>query len=120
MCVMHDLKADEDRRAKLSESANMINYERLSMSFEGNVQERTEEEQDADLLQGRISSADLYAMGPVTGDRAYNILKERSARKEQERLDKEARASQRAAKSLRRGEELSSMYSKLTLRTQAH
>lgn len=64
MCIMHDLKAEEELRPRLSESANLINcYERLSLTEQGRTHERTEEEQDAELLHGRISSADKYVVG---------------------------------------------------------
>lgn len=52
ICVMHDLKAEEEHRARLSKSANMINYERLSLTFQDSTHERNEKEQDAELLNG--------------------------------------------------------------------
>ena len=51
------------------------------------------EHDDSALITGRISSAQLYAMGPVTSDRAFNVLNERAdarSKAEQEKKDRDA------------------------------
>lgn len=50
-----------------------------------------EQRQDEELVQGRLSSADLYAMGPATGDRAFAILKERHHRRQETESRRESR-----------------------------
>lgn len=115
-CVLHQLKEEETRRDSLNKDAATINYERLSMAFAGEANEdRDAEEHDAELLHGRISSADLYSMGPVTSDRAFNIIKERNVRKERERAEKEERAVQRASHKSRRAQDLTEVFGKLVL-----
>ncbi|KAL1507700.1 hypothetical protein AB1Y20_007313 [Prymnesium parvum] len=51
------------------------------------AQEREDEAEEMDysaLLTGRISSAQLHALGPITGDRAYAIVKGRHDKKQEE------------------------------------
>ena len=58
-----------------------------------------DEPDDSALTTGRISSAQLYAMGPVTSDRAFNILATRAdvkSKAEQEKKDKEMARKEKA------------------------
>lgn len=63
------------------------------------------EESDAEvrlLHQGRISSADLCSLGPITFDRVYEIAKERNRNKQAAANEKVERATTRAqARSLK-------------------
>ncbi|KAL3931948.1 MAG: hypothetical protein SGPRY_000909 [Prymnesium sp.] len=58
-------------------------------------------------------------MGPVTTDRAFNIIKERNVRKERERSAKEMRASRRASARSRRVEDLTMIYNARNITTRA-
>lgn len=117
--VYHELKREEDRTASVAARNTDINYEMLSLTWSGPQDDQTPEERDADLLTGRISSADLYSMGPVTCDRAFHILKQRQERKEKETQEKNERMTARARKASEKGVQLLAIFNSLDITTQA-
>lgn len=91
--VMHDL-FDEEERKKSTTTVAPLDYSRMDRAQER--EDEAEEMDDSALLTGRISSAQLHALGPITGDRAYAIVKGRHDKKQEEsdkaKEAKEARA----------------------------
>ena len=89
------------------------------MPAETDADDERPQRDDVELLQGRISFADLYRLGPVTGDRAYNILRARTAKRKEEDERKEegrrVRARKRGAESL----EKAKLFESLSLVTKA-
>eukprot|EP00965_Chrysotila_dentata_P236348 6201266-Pleurochrysis_carterae.AAC.3 len=57
-----------------------------------------EQADDTALFHGRLSSADVYLLGPVTCDRTCDILKQCQEKKDAEREEKEAHANARKRK----------------------
>ena len=60
-------------------SGSSINYSPLnSLSApKPTTAEDDDDDGDAELMTGRISSANLYSLGPVTSDRAYHVVSSR-------------------------------------------
>ena len=61
-------------------SGSSINYSPLnylSTTQTTAEDDDVDEDADAELMTGRISSANLYMLGPVTADRAYNVVSNR-------------------------------------------
>lgn len=119
--VLFDLIEQERSAAALCGLTETIDYSRLNVSsFMGGHQEESsdgsseEGEEDAEMTRlinkSRITSADLYSLGPITSDRAYSVVKERAEAKEAARKAKEARAQQRATKRTAGDVELVNLY----------
>ena len=83
--VYHDLAASEKRTGS-SVAAASIDYTSLN-TLTGTAPSTSLVEADGGeddvLLEGRISSANLYALGPVTADRAYGIVRARADKKQE-------------------------------------
>jgi hypothetical protein len=106
--VYHDLKANE-ARSSISVSSSCIDYTPLNslsgVGCAGNDEEEEGEDgvdEDELINRGRISSAQLYSLGPVTADKAYHVVKGRHEAKkragEEAASRKDAREQQRADK----------------------
>ena len=98
--VYHELKQSEACANTIASSSN-IDYTPLQSLTGRHVavdDDSTEEEQDDEIAvrTGRLSSAQLYSLGPVTSDEAFGIVKEKveSKRKlaEEAKVRKEAKA----------------------------
>lgn len=74
-----------------------IDYAALQRPLqEESLSSDSDSDEDEELIKrGRISSAQLYHLGPVTGDRAYNVLKARQDNKQQKQQEDDARKRQR-------------------------
>eukprot|EP00965_Chrysotila_dentata_P137369 4543909-Pleurochrysis_carterae.AAC.1 len=53
---------------------------------------------DSALIHGRLSSADVYMLGPVTSDRTHAVLKRGNEKRAAEKAEKDARANERKRK----------------------
>ncbi|KAL3907922.1 MAG: hypothetical protein SGPRY_009995 [Prymnesium sp.] len=102
----------EERGSRALDWQNQLQISRISMVWETN---------EASLSIGSGGSLGFHRVAARSGETSpHPTDAEMSTQKEQERLEKEARASERAAKSSCRGEELSTLYAKLALPTRAH
>jgi hypothetical protein len=96
--VMHDLIRAEACRISVASTGSGIDYTPLNSLSGGQVRidsDESDDEEGGAVARGRISSAQLYALGPVTGDKAFSIVKARAEDKAKQAADKEARKESR-------------------------
>ena len=101
--VYYELKESEACATTVA-SSSMINYTPLQSltglhtTVEGDSSDGEGDEEEAAVRRGRLTSAQIYALGPVTHDQAFNIVKDRVETKRQATELTKARKELRASK----------------------